>query len=212
MEEDFCSISILADREARPHFPSEKMSLARLERDAKASFSIHITWNVGTHIHARKKSELACYEYRQISIQVSHNLSRYGDSLFLFLESYPRYYPRSPARPCGLHRFEPVLRNAITRALGNVTYPTRNFAWALLEFLLARECFLHILRCMSPCSPDYIFNQISQSCLAFSLWGFSRIQREPFLLIVRTDEIITLSRTLGFTDFPANGQILLRQL
>ena len=30
--------------------------------------------------------------------------------------------------PCGFHRFEPVKWNGVATALGNVTYPTRNFA------------------------------------------------------------------------------------
>ena len=44
-----------------------------------------------------------------------------------------------PATHCtlslGFHRFEPVIRNGVATALGNVTYPTRNFA--TLGILLA---------------------------------------------------------------------------
>jgi hypothetical protein len=42
----------------------------------------------------------------------------------------------APARaPCGFHRFEPVVKNSVATAPGNVIYPTRNFA--TLGILLA---------------------------------------------------------------------------
>jgi hypothetical protein len=44
------SISVLADREARSRFPSQKVSFTWLERDAEAPFSIYKPRNVGVEI------------------------------------------------------------------------------------------------------------------------------------------------------------------
>src|SRR5947208_2332277 len=85
------SICVLAHRETRSNLPTEAMTLARLKRDAKATFSIYETGDIRIQIH-RQGSGPACYGSLAIAIQGSQPLSRYGDSFVN--ESYPRYYPR----------------------------------------------------------------------------------------------------------------------
>ena len=85
------SLCVLADREARSHLPTESMTIARLERNAETTFTIHETGDVGVQVH-RQGSGPACYGLT--AIQGSQPLSRYGDQTHV--RSYPRYYPRHP--------------------------------------------------------------------------------------------------------------------
>jgi hypothetical protein len=89
--EQFGSICVLADRETRSNLPAESMTIARLERNAETTFTIHESGDVGVQVH-RQGSGPACYGLS--AIQGSHPLSRYGDRIHV--RSYPRYYPRHP--------------------------------------------------------------------------------------------------------------------
>ena len=77
--EQFGPLRVLADRETRSNLPTEAMTLARLKRDAKATFSIYETGDVRIQIH-RQGSGPACYGSLANAIQGSQPLSRYGDS------------------------------------------------------------------------------------------------------------------------------------
>jgi hypothetical protein len=71
-------------------------------------------------------------------------LSRYGIQLALVL---PSVLPvMSLQTSCGLHRFEPVRWNGVATALGNVTYPTRNFATLGPFICYEPACSLHVVR------------------------------------------------------------------
>jgi hypothetical protein len=67
------------------------------------------------------------------SIQGSQPLSRYGDQSLDLTLGITRDVLQQPS--LGLHRFEPVVWNDVATVPGNVTYPTRNFALALLPRL-----------------------------------------------------------------------------
>ena len=96
--EQFSSICILADRKARSHLPTEAMTLARLKRNAEATFPIYESRDIRCCVH-KQRSEPACYGINLIPSKGSQPLSRYGDSRCR--ESYPRYYPRCA---CTEHR------------------------------------------------------------------------------------------------------------
>jgi hypothetical protein len=58
--EQFGSLRVLADREARSHLPTESMTIARLKRNAETTFTIHKTGDVGVQVH-RQGSGPASY-------------------------------------------------------------------------------------------------------------------------------------------------------
>jgi hypothetical protein len=49
--EQLSSVRVLADRETRPHFPTEAVPLAGLKRNAETAFAVHESRNVGGQIH-----------------------------------------------------------------------------------------------------------------------------------------------------------------
>jgi len=103
--EEFGSVCVLADRKTRSNLPTKAMTIARLKRNAEATFSVHKTRNIGIQIH-RQRPGPACYGLS--AIQGSQPLSRYGETSCL--ESYPRYCPSTYLRTSlGFHRFEPVV-------------------------------------------------------------------------------------------------------
>src|SRR5438309_9246195 len=73
----FGSICVLAHRKARSNLPTEAMTLARLKRDAKATFSIYETGDVRIEIH-RQGSEQACYEIFRFNPGISTPVSLRG--------------------------------------------------------------------------------------------------------------------------------------
>ncbi len=105
-EEEFCPISILADREARPYLPPEPVPPAWLKGDTEAPFTINKSRDVRVEVHGKNQGRRVMEP--DDSIQGSHPLSRYGDCQVTILPSV------LPATACmlsvGLHRFEPVAR------------------------------------------------------------------------------------------------------
>ena len=119
--------------------------------------------------------------------------------------------------PCGFHRFEPVEWNGVATAPGNVTYPTRNFAtlgpfYCYTNTHICRVC--GVLHCASLL---HVAMQIGLSHLfekrAWRIVSEDSGERRPFLLIVRTLQIVTTAcamSTEGCSEFPAFGQVYLR--
>ena len=126
--EDLRSVRVLAHREARPNLPTEPVSPARLERNAEAAFTVYESRNIRSNIH-REGPGPASYAPNQPGASRDLTPESLRGSPPLEERSYPRYYPR---RTCMRRRkgFTDLSRytNEITLALGNVTYPTRNFA------------------------------------------------------------------------------------
>src|SRR2546423_3111372 len=104
--EQFGSICILANRKARSYLPTEAMTLARLERNAETTFSVHKSRDIRCCVH-KQRSEPACYEILMDSIQgVSTLESLRGFALPRILPSV--LHAMLLQASGGLHRFELV--------------------------------------------------------------------------------------------------------
>ena len=69
--EQFGSLRVLADREARSHLPTESMTIARLKRNAETTLTVHETGDVGVDVH-RQGSGPASYGLSAIQ-EFSHS-------------------------------------------------------------------------------------------------------------------------------------------
>ena len=106
--EQFGPVCVLADRETRPHLPSEAMTIARLERNAKTAFAVYETLrcrnpNPSVRIRAGVLWNLS------ISIQGLSTLEslRGSESLRILPSVLPATSLHDTS--CGFHRFEPVV-------------------------------------------------------------------------------------------------------
>src|SRR5690348_11622 len=99
--------------------------------------------------------------------------------------------------------------DGIAPAPGNVTYPTRNFAWSCYSrltsggwsFLPASAC-RHAARTVASSAKADVRRSVSEDSE-----GEDRLR--PFLLIVRTHHVVTAGRgSVGYSEFPAYGRIL----
>jgi len=173
--ENFSSVRILADREAWSNLPPKPVSPARLERNTEAAFAVYKSRNVRSNIH-RQGPGPAFYASNQAEASRDLTPESLRGSPPLGKRSYPRYYPR---RTCMRRRKGSTdlsrCTNEITLALGNVTYPTRNFATlGPFALLLDESLFdssgadISAALCTLPCSPDCIIRS-SPSGLACSL-------------------------------------------
>ena len=70
--------------------------------------------------------------------------------------------------PVGFHRFEPVDWNGVATVPGNVTYPTRNFAWYILGVSAEAGLYLELSPLEPAASPScsidprFIFEAIAR--------------------------------------------------
>ena len=77
--------------------------------------------------------------------------------------------------PVGFHRFEPVVRDGVATAPGNVTYPTRNFAWYILGVSAEAGLYLElspldpVVSLSLSIDPRFIFDAIARICSTPSL-------------------------------------------
>lgn len=150
---EFCSVLVLADREARSHLPAESMPSARLKGHAEATFAINETRDVGWEVH-RQVPGPACYGIR--------------DSRCHPGASSPESLRGSPCDDLTLGITRDVLQrregstdlsrclDGIAPAPGSCVYPTRNFAQSCYVSLrrVSRFCSAHL--CVSPRSSDHI--------------------------------------------------------